>query len=410
MKSERHSIYNKWSGMKQRCYNPNNKHYKDYSSKGIDVCPEWLNDSKAFFEWAVENGWRKGLWLDRIDKDKGYSPDNCVFISKRTNIPDRTPYNKNTIKFDVGKKHKKLRLRFKRFTRLLVLNEAEPHYTSGGHRERQWLCLCDCGKQVIVNTKNLRSGKTRSCGCLRFKKEPVMESTDNLFLDVPKNYNDDLIGSKFGLLTPIKRSKELYINKYNERFTQWECKCECGNIVTVPVYRLKAGRKSCGCLNHRGKRTHNLSGTPLYKVWIRLKTKCGCNPNKPFKVYKQSMCEEWQNSFESFYQWAKENDWMPRMRIRRKDENKPYSPENCTLKKKPVDRKDGTIFNEDDETYTATIYIDGMMQVIGKYETHKKALLARDSYIVEHNLKDQLLQTEEYSSYSHQGFFTASML
>lgn len=74
-------LYVTWANMKQRCYNPNDTHYKWYGGRGVTVCDEWRNDFKAFYDWALANGYRDGLTIDRIDYDKNYSPDNCRFIT-----------------------------------------------------------------------------------------------------------------------------------------------------------------------------------------------------------------------------------------------------------------------------------------------------------------------------------------
>lgn len=70
------------AGMIQRCYNPNCPAYKDYGNRGIYVYSEWLgkNGKKQFYEWAINNGWEKSLTIERIDVNKGYTPDNCKFI------------------------------------------------------------------------------------------------------------------------------------------------------------------------------------------------------------------------------------------------------------------------------------------------------------------------------------------
>lgn len=67
--------------MKQRCYNPKDKHYKWYGSKGVKVCSEWLNNAEAFVEWALNNDYKPGLTLDRIDSNGDYTPSNCRFIT-----------------------------------------------------------------------------------------------------------------------------------------------------------------------------------------------------------------------------------------------------------------------------------------------------------------------------------------
>jgi hypothetical protein len=68
--------------MKDRTKNPNRKNYKYYGGKGITVCAVWENDFISFRDWALQNGYTKGLSLDRIDNDKGYEPDNCRWATK----------------------------------------------------------------------------------------------------------------------------------------------------------------------------------------------------------------------------------------------------------------------------------------------------------------------------------------
>lgn len=72
-----------WGGMKTRCYNSNYPQYKDYGGRGITVCAEWSNSFTAFYNWAMSNGYQDGLTLDRIDNDKGYSPDNCRWATQK---------------------------------------------------------------------------------------------------------------------------------------------------------------------------------------------------------------------------------------------------------------------------------------------------------------------------------------
>lgn len=74
-------LYRIWSGMKSRCKNTpgqrNRPEYDIYFRRGIRVCDEWEQNFEEFYSWAINNGYRKGLSIDRIDNDKGYSPANC---------------------------------------------------------------------------------------------------------------------------------------------------------------------------------------------------------------------------------------------------------------------------------------------------------------------------------------------
>ncbi len=78
--SEKHLLYGVWMDMKYRCKGVG-RNEKSYLLKGIKVCDEWINDYKAFYEWAIKNGWEKGLSLDRKKNDLGYYPDNCWFTT-----------------------------------------------------------------------------------------------------------------------------------------------------------------------------------------------------------------------------------------------------------------------------------------------------------------------------------------
>ena len=82
------NLFNLWQTMKTRCENPKRKNYDRYGGRGITVCEEW-HEAKNFVEWALNNGYKKGLQLDRIDNNKGYSPDNCKFVTPTENCRNR---------------------------------------------------------------------------------------------------------------------------------------------------------------------------------------------------------------------------------------------------------------------------------------------------------------------------------
>lgn len=63
-------IYTTWTDMKTRCLNANYKRYYDYGGRGITVCEEWKNDFMSFYNWAMANGYKDNLTLDRIDNNR----------------------------------------------------------------------------------------------------------------------------------------------------------------------------------------------------------------------------------------------------------------------------------------------------------------------------------------------------
>lgn len=86
-------LFTVWQGMLSRCFNKNNKSYKDYGGRGIIVCNEWKDSFESFYAWAVTNGYDKGLQLDRIDVEGNYNPTNCRFVTQAENARNK----RNTI-------------------------------------------------------------------------------------------------------------------------------------------------------------------------------------------------------------------------------------------------------------------------------------------------------------------------
>lgn len=82
-KGSQHPLYTMWQNMCQRCLQPSNIYYLSYGGRGIYIDINWRT-YEGFYSWAINNGYKKGLWLDRRDVDGNYNPLNCRFVDKHT--------------------------------------------------------------------------------------------------------------------------------------------------------------------------------------------------------------------------------------------------------------------------------------------------------------------------------------
>ncbi|MGK3722415.1 helix-turn-helix domain-containing protein [Priestia megaterium] len=183
-------------------------------------------------------------------------------------------------------------------------------------KQAVWKCRCECGNEVSVRKPSLKSGHTRSCGCIR-------KETSNRV---------DIVGEVFGRLTVIE-----YMGLDEEKkVSMWKCKCECGRETVVRKPSLKAGHtKSCGCLqtDHRKQmnRKHGLYKHPAYSSWSHMRRRCN-NPKDTYFYHYGGrgikVCDEWNESFEAFYRDMGDS-YKKGLTLERKDVNGDYTPENC---------------------------------------------------------------------------------
>ena len=82
-KLSNHKLYGVYHSMKQRCYNSKSNNYALYGGKGIEVCTEWRTNFLNFYNWAMVNGYKEGLSIDRINSNGNYEPSNCRWVSQK---------------------------------------------------------------------------------------------------------------------------------------------------------------------------------------------------------------------------------------------------------------------------------------------------------------------------------------
>lgn len=128
-RNKKHGMYNSrlyriWHSMRSRCNNSNVPSYKYYGARNIKVCDEWLDEKygfETFFKWAIGNGYSDNLSIDRIDNDKGYSPENSRWAT-----PQEQSENRRCIK---------------------------PFVWEGV----EYKTMAECGRQLGINPKTLRN-------------------------------------------------------------------------------------------------------------------------------------------------------------------------------------------------------------------------------------------------------------
>lgn len=167
----------------------------------------------------------------------------------------------------------------------------------------------------------------------------------------------DLTGQKFGRWTVVNEVND------QRKGTYWKCLCECGNTSVVSGSLLTIGKsQSCGCLTVenkiKAKTTHGQTKSRLYRIWRNMRGRCQYEKNDNYKSYGDRgirVCDEWNNSFESFRDWALSNGYADELTLDRIESNGNYEPSNCrwiTIKKQQNNKRSNQIFTVDGVTRT----------------------------------------------------------
>lgn len=282
-----------------------------------------------------------------------------------------------------------------RFGKLTVIKRGEDKFSPKGRRKIMWICECECGKEITVYGGNLKSGNTQSCGCKnkgillhdltgkRFGYYTVIERTENkngrtmwkcrcdcgeeriVFAsnlvrgltrscgckqrDLLSDANKvDISGKKFGKLTVLKMLPD------TRGDALFECLCDCGNKTVCVGRDLKNGHtKSCGCLSMAA---NGLSYDRIYREWLNMRQRCQNEKHISYKDYGGrgiKVCDEWDNSFLAFHDWAMVNGYNDSLSIDRIDVDGNYEPSNCqwiTMKEQQSNKRNNVFLTYCGET------------------------------------------------------------
>ena len=179
----------------------------------------------------------------------------------------------------------------------------------------EWECSCDCGKVTKAIPSLVRKGRVKTCGHCE-----------------PANNDNYWIGKKINRLTIVGFTK-----KENRDEVFWECVCECGNRVVAMPCLIKSGHtSSCGCYmkekNGNREYKHGGYGTRLYNIWCLMKQRCYNPKATHYERYGGrgiTVCDEWLNDFQPFYDWAVNNGYSDDLTIDRINNDGNYQPDNC---------------------------------------------------------------------------------
>jgi hypothetical protein len=178
----------------------------------------------------------------------------------------------------------------------------------------------------------------------------------------------DIIGKKFGRLTvlELERQEQRIVNgkKYGQIY-YYLCKCDCGKLLTVKrSLLLNHITTSCGCYKHEIVKNINLKHgkryTRLYRIWCNMKYRCYSKNAINYERYGGrgiKVCQEWQDDFKNFYDWAIDNGYNDTLSIDRIDNNEDYKPSNCrwlTNKEQAQNRRSNFNITLDNKTQCLT--------------------------------------------------------
>lgn len=167
----------------------------------------------------------------------------------------------------------------------------------------------------------------------------------------------DLTGKHFGRLNVLKMTR----NRRGK--LAWECRCDCGNVIVTSASHLTSGHtKSCGCLQKemfsKTVTKHGKTGNRVLGIWYGMRKRCYYEKDRHFADYGGrgiTICDEWKNDFQPFYDWAMSHGYAENLTIDRIDVNGNYCPDNCrwiTNEEQQNNRRTSHYLTYNGETHT----------------------------------------------------------
>jgi hypothetical protein len=186
----------------------------------------------------------------------------------------------------------------------------------------------------------------------------------------------DLTGAVFGNLTVLERAG------IKGKFKMWRCACACGaTAIVAGAYLTRGHTRSCGCMTRSmlaaASTTHGKVGTPEYRIWSDMKTRC-FNPKRPcwadYGGRGITMCDRWRDDFSAFLE-----DMGPRPSaehtVDRIDNDGPYCKENCrwtTMREQSRNRRSNHLVTINGETHPLIVWLERYGTVASRYKKRIK--------------------------------------
>lgn len=222
--------------------------------------------------------------------------------------------------------------------------------------------------------------------------------------------DEDLIGKTFGKLTILSVFKKEVGKIKREKNRYAHCKCTCGKEKDVSLKHLFSGKiKSCGCLEIESRIKHGLHNHPLYVRWLGMIQRCTNPKSNSYKNYGArgiKVCPQWMGilGLKNYIKFCINNGWKKELTVDRINNNGDYEPSNIRfvgyhiqginqrISSKNTSGYRGVSFGKSANKWLPTIRVNNKRIYLGRYDTKKEAVEARNKFIIDHNLTEYPIQ------------------